>query len=63
MCTANILVELNLAVWKRIATPPNLIPCQIFWLYGTELENFTLKIAELGQFMNNLPLNFRYRNL
>ena len=34
LCIANILAELNLAVRKRIAKPPNLNHRQIFRLYG-----------------------------
>ena len=29
LCMANILVEINLAAWKRSAKPPNLISHQI----------------------------------
>ena len=34
LCIANILAELKLAVWNRIAKPPNLNHRQIFRLYG-----------------------------
>ena len=30
-----ILADFNLAVAKQTAKPPNLIPRQIFWLYGS----------------------------
>ena len=28
------LADFNLAVERHTAKPPNLAPCQIFWLYG-----------------------------
>ena len=34
ICKYEILADFNLAVAKQTAKPPNLIPRQIFWLYG-----------------------------
>jgi hypothetical protein len=47
-----ILVDFNLVLAGRSTKPPNLIPCQIFWLYDTRFNYLNIPNGKFKYFIS-----------